>query len=459
MKKLFPLIIILVIVTVLVTAPPPQPKSVKGKVFHDGSLEGVSNGHPVWINNTNNSEITLLLVDAPSSPQHAGSFSGNVNGTIGDLILVRSWNSTNYGEANATLIGGTTEINVILNLTRPSEINLTLIVPINNSLFNITDTFNATVNVTLIGGSIGIGCFVNLSINSTALGFGSEENSSHPLGGMTIGQTILTSWNLSGNVSDSANLTFYSYCESDGINFDMVNQKIAQNITIRDNVLPVIRLFSPENNSNFKNTSVSFNYNVSDDSSISNCSLFINGTLNTTNFTVQRNQLQNFSLDFNPGSYQWQINCTDSSTTPNTNISETRIVNLVGELPTTIPKIILGAPVDLIAGGNRTVYCNATVEDENGASDIISANATLFDLSIGINSPDDLNDHYSNSSCEQTGSFGDEKNFSCKFDLTYFANNASWACNVTAYDTEGDDNSSQHYLNFSKYYLEDLSAR
>ena len=92
--------------------------------------------------------------------------------------------------------------------------------------------------------------------------------------------------------------------------------------------------------------------------------------------------------------------------------------------------------IDLIAFGTRNVFCNGTVTDADGGSDIIAVNATIYDvLSSSSDSPDNNATHYTNRSCWLSAADGNNKYFECLFLVRYFANNATWQCNATAYDS------------------------
>jgi hypothetical protein len=94
-------------------------------------------------------------------------------------------------------------------------------------------------------------------------------------------------------------------------------------------------------------------------------------------------------------------------------------------------------PITLIAGSITTVYCNATLTDTDGFSDISSANATWFEPTSTHDSADDNNAHYTNTSCVLQGGTGNVVDANCTMDFQYFANNSTqWACNISA--TDGD---------------------
>lgn len=124
----------------------------------------------------------------------------------------------------------------------------------------------------------------------------------------------------------------------------------------------------------------------------------------------------------------------------NRNVSVDTRVNITESLPQILSVIVDGGEgnITLVAGGARFVACNATVRDYNGGATVSGANATLFyNATDQWNSPDDNNTHYSNSSCAITGTDGYFRNFSCGFQVLYYANSGGWTCNVSVQDDYG----------------------
>jgi hypothetical protein len=89
--------------------------------------------------------------------------------------------------------------------------------------------------------------------------------------------------------------------------------------------------------------------------------------------------------------------------------------------------------ITLIAGGTKTIVCNATVRSWEGFNDIGHVNATLWHLHTSTNNAtDNNNSHYTNSSCTLNASLGPFTGwYLCYFDVMYYANNGTWICNVT----------------------------
>lgn len=93
--------------------------------------------------------------------------------------------------------------------------------------------------------------------------------------------------------------------------------------------------------------------------------------------------------------------------------------------------------IDLVAGGSLLVYCNATINDTNGYQDISSATAVIYDGAVANPGSANNNEtHYTNNSCTLAAGSGLSKDASCAFNMRYYANNATWTCNLTAFDLD-----------------------
>ena len=93
------------------------------------------------------------------------------------------------------------------------------------------------------------------------------------------------------------------------------------------------------------------------------------------------------------------------------------------------------ASIDLEQGTTENLTCNATVDDLNGWEDIVGVNATIYDSDThNSSSVDDKNFKYFTSSCTNETINTSALEFSCVFFVWYYANNATWNCNVSAID-------------------------
>jgi hypothetical protein len=356
---MFEIMILVILFSLIVHAPLPEPRGIAGYVHTSAAnTTQVPAGTNFKVNNTNSGDFVKDVTGIGPFP---GRYSVVINGNDGNTVIISAWNSTSYGKRTITLAGDMDNINLSLFFIRPPELNVTIIYPNNNPLFNITTYFNITVNVTNIGGQNGSYCNVTLSVsNSTVLILATGETLLHQLGNITVGQTNTTKWLVSGNRTGSVNVTAAGICGPMGENFDEVSIARISNITIQDIFAPNITLLSPANNSlNDTTVTISFFYNISDASLILNCSLVLNNQINATNYAVARNTLLNFTLTLTNGQYNWSINCTDEAL--NIGASGTRNLTIsLPDLEITAQDIVF---IPSEPHENETIVVNATVHN------------------------------------------------------------------------------------------------
>lgn len=121
-------------------------------------------------------------------------------------------------------------------------------------------------------------------------------------------------------------------------------------LNLSDIVPPNITLISPANDSTLDAGVVNFNYNVTDHSSIENCSLLINGAVNQTDTSVTKNIQQTFTVSLSEGSYNWSVLCYDDSSNYNLGSSETWLLTIVDH------GVLNGSLVSPAADTNVTQY-------------------------------------------------------------------------------------------------------
>ncbi|MBS3164840.1 hypothetical protein J4439_05405 [Candidatus Woesearchaeota archaeon] len=100
----------------------------------------------------------------------------------------------------------------------------------------------------------------------------------------------------------------------------------------------------------------------------------------------------------------------------------------------------VGNPITLSEGITTLVYCNATVVDGNGYQDlnVSRVNATAWKNTLPYTSPDDNNNHYTNTSCRVFQVNLSTAQVNCAFNFEYYADNDSrWLCNLTVEDLDG----------------------
>jgi hypothetical protein len=121
-------------------------------------------------------------------------------------------------------------------------------------------------------------------------------------------------------------------------------------------------------------------------------------------------------------------------------------------------EITPSSPIDLTPGNTTQINCTGYFWDYNSWEDVAingDVNATLYDTSggFGHSSPDDNNSHYTKTNCTGTsncaeiaGSGGTNGTCTCTFEIQYFANNATWECNMSIQD--GGGNATERYFYF-----------
>ncbi len=116
-------------------------------------------------------------------------------------------------------------------------------------------------------------------------------------------------------------------------------------------------------------------------------------------------------------------------------------VNISNTAPSLYNVTIADAPINLVAGNTTVINCTGLVYDANGYNDVSHANATLYDVSEGVGDGTtfDNNFRYRNTSCTCVEYKSSTYNASCScfFIVYYYANNGSWACNMTIEDNYG----------------------
>ncbi|MFH2020289.1 MAG: CARDB domain-containing protein [archaeon] len=103
---------------------------------------------------------------------------------------------------------------------------------------------------------------------------------------------------------------------------------------------PNITLITPLNNNWTNIPTVTFYYNVSDETGIENCSLILNNQINITNHTAEiiNNATNSFAVNNLNGTYSWAVQCFDNTTLNKYTISSARILNV--DIDNPIPVII-----------------------------------------------------------------------------------------------------------------------
>ncbi|OGJ21311.1 hypothetical protein A3K73_05660 [Candidatus Pacearchaeota archaeon RBG_13_36_9] len=225
---------------------------------------------------------------------------------------------------------------VDLNAPRDNNFSLT-----SSVYFNFTATDNLDTNLTC-----------NLTINSAVTG-GSNFNASNGtltnklVTGLTDGDKY---WNVTC-IDNAGNLN--------------TSRTWMLNVT----VYPSVAL-NTSDNSFFNYSDIYLNYTPSDNTNLSNCSLYLNGQFNQTNSSrVLNGQMNNFSLLAGSGYYNWSVVCYDYIGLKNWSANRTFTVDLA------YPTINLSYPLPNQTIYDATVYFNYTAVDDLDTS--IECNLTV----------------------------------------------------------------------------------
>ncbi len=417
-----------------------SPHNVAGRVFHNGTDEnGVANGYPVFINNTDSLTTAMSSTNAPPLPQFRGSYSATIEGDDGDNIIIFSWNDTHFGNTTRTLQSTTTFGNVTLNLSRGSEPNVTIIKPNNHTVHSIGTNITLEAR-TYILRQDGVGCEFHLTIsNNESFVLQPGNNVTRYIGNLAQGVVNRTDWTILANATGVSNFSVTVRCLSDSVILERLNTDFRVNNSVEISTPPFITLLTPANNTAETAGVVNFTYMVEHTGPVGSCSLVINDTVNTTDSTIQLDTEINMTADLTVGSYNWSVNCSDSGSSVRMGNSSKFNLSILGNVPVSITAMSVIDPIILNPGGLQTVMCNASITDVESIGDIFAVNVTLYDQAVKSPGGDnDNNDHYHNSSCTSVNST-EWANYTCNFAVQYYANNASWRCTYTVENNGSGD--------------------
>ena len=122
-------------------------------------------------------------------------------------------------------------------------------------------------------------------------------------------------------------------CKDQALNY---NTSVTQSFNVY--IAPVITLLAPLNNNWSNSATNAFIFNVSDETGLQNCSIWINGTITATKTTSQLvlNNTNNFTFaGMSSGTYNWSIECYDNTTyrSYNSTSNRTLYVDLLAPQP------------------------------------------------------------------------------------------------------------------------------
>ncbi|MGV8150808.1 MAG: hypothetical protein ACP5NV_03720 [Candidatus Woesearchaeota archaeon] len=194
-----------------------------------------------------------------------------------------------------------------LNSTMALEYNID---KSNSTIYAILDGVNSNK-------SVNENNYVNLSLQLSIPGAGYVE--------LLLDGTIINNGNY-----ETGELYNYTYFDIPGFynltavyystnNYSSSSDSIF--LTVNDTTDPNIVLLSPGNNSPVSAGDINLQYVVNDDSSIINCSLYINGSLISNSSTVLTNVTQGFTVPLGVGNYTWYVDCYDDFNNYNSSLT------------------------------------------------------------------------------------------------------------------------------------------
>ena len=285
----------------------------------------------------------------------AGNYSYVCNSSM-TLNYLYASNSSNY-----TVIKSTPILNLTLNGS--SESNITMLLGNSTNITSVLTSLNSERQIRIYENGVQIWL----------------DNS--PL-------SILRAFNIPGTYEIKA-----EYRGND--NYSAVNKTLYAEVI--DSGLPFVSLILPLNNSWNKTNNLMFKFNVTDYSSVLNCSLYLNNVLNMTNETTHTNISITFNVfGLSEGKDQnWTVDCIDNAsnhgnasrifnidlTNPEANITSG---DLITSNPT--PRITVNLSDNLASNLSYIIYVNGAVNKQGtGILNGVLTNITLNQLSANEN--------------------------------------------------------------------------
>ncbi|MBS3120001.1 hypothetical protein J4475_04220, partial [Candidatus Woesearchaeota archaeon] len=247
-----------------------------------------------------------------------------------------SWNvnCTDTGDNR----GSSSSRSVNVDFTAP---NVSLFTPENNSIVTqFTVPFNFTANDSLDSQLL---CNLTLdgAINKSSIPAASGSLTNITVEGLNGGNHL---WNVT--CIDDAN-----------------NSRVSDSYSFLLSPRPVISLRYPPNVSSWGNFSnIDFSFNVTNSTTLVNCSLVFDGTVNKSIASFDGGGTYNITQNASSGYYNWSVNCTDS------NLVSDGASPFVLYVDRQIPGITPFAPGDNAILDSNNVYFNFTATDDIDAS-------------------------------------------------------------------------------------------
>lgn len=333
-----------------------------------------------------------LFFSMNRSPEISVSFP--VNGTWHNVtnatVLYRAFDNDNL--TNCSVVFDSAINQTATNVTSNSTNNFTLadiseglhtlyVECVDNGTFrnrNVSRSISFYVdvsppNVTLSSPALGFWSnFTDVLFNFTAVDLLASSMACN----LTINSSILVS-NISAPNNTAVNLSLLNLTDAlYSWNVSCVdsayNVNVSETRLLNMSVSPSVYALGPANWSWVNTLNMSFNYTVSDNDVLGNCSLVLNSTVNQTNYSVPRNANVSFYVSaVDEGSHNWSVVCVDNGTYRLSNYSVERFFTV----DYTRPWVLLSSPVQGFVSYNSTIDFNFTVFDN--FNDNITCNLTV----------------------------------------------------------------------------------
>ncbi len=223
-------------------------------------------------------------------------------------------------------------------------------------------------------------------------------------------------YNLTENISGFDNTTIFNWTFLEGGNYSWnclgVNNKsneswgVTNFSVVYDVTIPNLTLIGLPSSATSSSISRTFSFNVSDEN-IDSCSLIIGGVVSLTNSSMNVSVTQSFSQTFTPGTYVWEINCSDLA--GNVNSSEENSFTITapvvvqtsggggggGGVMSTIPNVYEVSVAEISAGYTKSLKSNEKINfsvfDFEGGRHLLTINEIGVDYVNLIVESDPIN--------------------------------------------------------------------